>query len=423
MSQVQSKIERALSGAERVLKTDISYLLRGGSWLALGQLVASSSALVLGILFANLLPKETYGMYKYVLSIASILGITTLIGINTTLAQGIARGYEGSLKAALYSKIRWGVIGGFAGMAIAIYYDFQGNLTLALAIAIASLFVPMMDPLGLYTIYLQSKKMFREAITYFIINQIVSSVSLAITLLLTDNLFVLLLAYFVPWTLMRYFFHHRTLAKYPPNDKEDPSIISRGKHLSFVGVITNVATYFDSLIIFHFLGAAPVALYGIAIAPVEQLRAIYKNIPALALPRLSNRTIPEINVLLYRRLIYLFLFGLLTASAYALAAPAIFSVLFPKYRDAVLISQLFAFTLSFKLAGTFFGAVTQSKVDLIPKRWYYWGSMPQIALVISMWTLTPLFGLLGVVAAKFIEQLVGFIVGLVIWIFLSKHHA
>ncbi|MFZ1987926.1 MAG: oligosaccharide flippase family protein [Minisyncoccia bacterium] len=405
-----------------ILKTDLGYLLRGGGWLSLGQIAASGSSLLLALLFANLLPKETFGTYKYILSLVSIFGLSTLVGINTSLAQGIAKGNGGSFLPAIRTKIRWGFVGSVISLGIAAYYYINGNSELAFLIALISLFIPIMDPMGLYSVYLQSKKLFRESTIYFLISQSIAFASMATTLLITENVVFIVLAYFIPWTLTRSIFHFLTLKKFPPESQQDPSIISKGKHLSIIGIATNVATYCDSLIIFHFLGPASVARYAIAIAPVENLRAAYKNIIPLALPKLSNRSISEINTLLYKRLLLLFGLGIGTAAAYALIAPFAFHLLFPKYLDAIFISQIFAFTIAFKLPGTFFSAATQSKIDLIPKSWLYWSSVPQFVLLLSMLILTPLYGLFGVLLSKFLEQIVGFGVGFTQWILLSKRH-
>ena len=81
MEKIKIKAYNLLRWSEKWTKTDMIYLARGGFWLTLGQVISSLSAFLLAIAFANLLPKETYGEYKYILSIASILAIPTLTGM------------------------------------------------------------------------------------------------------------------------------------------------------------------------------------------------------------------------------------------------------------------------------------------------------------------------------------------------------
>ncbi len=420
MQSLKVRIHDFLRRGDAIFKTDVVYLLKGGSWLGFGQVVATGSSLALAILFANLLPPATYGTYKYILSIAGLLGITTLSGVNLSFAQAAARGAEGTFLPALHAKIRWGLIGLSIALSMAGYYLLQENTTLAIALCIAAIFIPLTDPLSLFTVYLQSKKQFRESILSFSITQILACGTTALTLLFTDNLFVILISYFAPFTLLRYFFHRRTLRRFPPNGAVDPAVISQGKHLSFIGLASSAAAYLDDIIIFQTIGAAPVALFGLASAPIEQVRALGKNLPTLALPQLTHRSIQEINALLYPRLLFFALLGVGFAGAYSLFAPYLFAWIFPHYVDGVFISQLFAFIMALQFPGQFFSAVMQSKIDRIPQSWLYWGSVPQVLLVGSLLVLTPLFGLYGVIASKYIQQLGGLIITTTQWIILKQ---
>ena len=73
IKKIKEKIYNLLRWSEKYTKTDMVYLAHGGFWLSFGQIISSLSSFLLAIAFANLLPKETYGNYKYILSIASIL--------------------------------------------------------------------------------------------------------------------------------------------------------------------------------------------------------------------------------------------------------------------------------------------------------------------------------------------------------------
>ena len=82
------------------------YLFKNGSWLAKEQIISSICSFLLAIAFANLLPKETCSSYGYILSIAGLLAIPTLSGINTATTQAVARKYEESFIKELKTKIR-----------------------------------------------------------------------------------------------------------------------------------------------------------------------------------------------------------------------------------------------------------------------------------------------------------------------------
>ena len=79
----KQKLISILRWSEKYTQTDMVYLTRGGFWLILGKIVFNISGFLLIIAFANLLSKEAYGTYQYVLSVASILAIPTLSPIPT----------------------------------------------------------------------------------------------------------------------------------------------------------------------------------------------------------------------------------------------------------------------------------------------------------------------------------------------------
>ena len=103
----RNKTHRILRKSEKYTKTDMVYLAKGGFWITAGQAISSGSIFLLAITFANLIPQETYGTYKYVLSITGILSILTLRGMDTTVLQAIARNFEGVLLPVLKTKIKW----------------------------------------------------------------------------------------------------------------------------------------------------------------------------------------------------------------------------------------------------------------------------------------------------------------------------
>ena len=130
---IKQKLYNLLRRSEKYTKTDMVYLFKGGSWLTLGNIISSVSALLLTIAFANLITKETFGSYKYILSFVGILSIPTLFGMGTAVVRAVARGHEGSLISALKMKIRWGFWGSLIGILLSGYYYFQGNGILAIA--------------------------------------------------------------------------------------------------------------------------------------------------------------------------------------------------------------------------------------------------------------------------------------------------
>lgn len=345
LNKLKIKTYNFLRRTEKFFKTDMVYLAHGGFWLTFGQIVSAGSSFLLAIAFANLLPKETYGIYKYILSVAVILAIPTLSGMNTAIVQATARGLEGSFIPALKTKIRWGLLGGLASLILAGYYYFNGNTTLTISFLISAVFLPFMDSFGLYNSLLQGRKLFKISTQYAILSQIIAIISLITALFFTKNLFLILLAYFLPWTLMRFIFLKITLKKFSPNVQKDPQTLSYGKHLSFMGVISTIASQIDKVLIFHCLGATEVAIYSMAIAPVEQIKNFFRNIGTLALPKFAHKTKEEIKTTVTGKMLRLAMVLLLVTAIYVIFASLIFKLIFPQYRESIFFSQIFAISL------------------------------------------------------------------------------
>ena len=415
-SNIKLRFYKLLRLSEKYTKTDMVYLTKGTFWLTLGQIISSASSFILAIAFANLLPKETYGVYKYILSIVSILNISTLSGINTAITQAVARKYEGSVIPAIKMKIYWGLFGSLASLILAGYYYFQGNITLTISFLIVSVFLPFMDSFTIYDSLLSGKKLFRISVNYGIISQIIAVAISIIVLFFTKNLFLVLLAYFLPWTIMRFIFFKITLNKFPPNQNHDPETISYGKHLSFTGIIGTVATYLDRLLIFHYLGAVEVAIYSIAIAPPDQIKNLFKNIPTLAMPKLAQRSFKEIDALLYKRLIYLFLAGLAMVGMYFILAPYFFKIFFSKYLESIFYSKALSLSIIFTAPLSLLNAIGNSKINNTPKKMIYQSSIIiHTILITSLLILTPMFGVMGVILSRLIFLFSTVITSTVYW--------
>jgi O-antigen/teichoic acid export membrane protein len=398
---MSSFIEKILAAGERFLKIDLRYALRGGFWLTLGQVIASASSFALSIVFANALPPETYGVYRYALSIAGFLSITSLGGINTALTRSVARGMPGSIRPALAVRMKWSLLGGAAALAMAGYYAFRGNEPLTYIMLVITVFTPFFDASGVYDAYLQGIKDFKKSSFYFMAGQLASAAVMLATLLLTDNLYLIVLAYFVPWSASRAIFLQTVLKRVPADTSTDPDTVPYGKHLSFMGAISTAANYLDKLLVFHLVGPAELALYSIAVAPAEQLKMVLKNASTLALPKFSGQTLRKLQQTLWGKVAKLAALTLALSGAYIVAAPWIFKFLFPKYLAAIPFSQVFAISIVAVLTSIFTTALQAAGNT---KELYQFNLVTSLVQIAFLAAGAHFFGLWGIVLARVITR-------------------
>ena len=141
VQKAKNKIYKILRWSEKYTKTDMVYLAKGGFWVTFGQSITSILSLALLVAFANLLPKETYGVYRYILALAGIFNIFTLTGMNRSVARAVAAGSEGVLRASVRYKLKWNLIMLTAFWVLGGYYLINDNSLFAISFFILGIFV------------------------------------------------------------------------------------------------------------------------------------------------------------------------------------------------------------------------------------------------------------------------------------------
>ncbi len=392
---------------ERYTKTDMTYVFRGGAWLTFGQIISTGLSLLLMIVFANALNKETFGMYKYILALASLLSITTLPGMGTAITRSVARGFYGSLLPATKTCIRWGISGSIIAGGIALYYYLNGNIPLSFSILIIAVFVPIFDPFGNFSSYFLGKPDFRGTSITNTIIQVFSTIALIGGVFLSGNIFVLLIIYFSVYTVLRFFCFRYTLAQFPLDAPVDSETIPYGKHLSLMGVLGAIASSIDKVVLFHFLGATDVALYSVAIAPGDQLKSIVGLMDTLLFPKFAHNTEAMSRTHMLRTSLLFLISSSVLVGMYILIAPFLFPLFFPAYTHVVWLSILYVLSLlnsGFGPAAIFLGATGKIREQ------YWFNTLSSIVQIISVIVGGAYAGILGVIVARIFSRFAGGII-------------
>jgi O-antigen/teichoic acid export membrane protein len=423
LNKLKQKTYTMLRASEKYTKTDMVYLTKGSLWMMVGNAISILSVFFTAIAFAHFIPQDTYGIYKFILAVASVLMFFSLSGLPGAVTQAVARGFEGTFRKSLKIRIMWGLLGGIASLLISGYYFLQGDTVLSTSFFIIAFFIPFFESIGLYENYLQGKSLFGYFITFNSISRIISFAILLLTIFFSKNIFLILIAYFLPPIIIKATFDAWTIRRFSPNELVDENTIMYGKHLSINGVISKTAMFLDTILLFHFLGPIQVAIYSFALAPIEQIKSTYKSIPLLTVPKLAVRTPETINSRLYRRLVQLFFIGAGIAVVYASFAPLLFKTLFSTYTDAIIFSQVLSVILILSLPNAFLESIQQAKLDITPTTFLYWRNVPSVLLIMSLLLLTPMYGIWGVIVSRVIYLSSMFICNAIQWRMLSSRQA
>ncbi len=403
---------------EKYTKTDMLYLAKGGFWAIVSQITLSTATLLLTIAFAKYLSKETYGQYKYILSIAGTLKIFTLSGIGISTLQAVSKGHEGTLRYAFWQNIKWSVLFLLAAGAGAIYYFINGNSTLGISLLIIGCLSPIWASTNLYSSFLTAKKDFRRNAIYFdIIGNLFPYTSLFLTMILTDNVLWLIFIYFVSNTLIGLILYFRILKIYKPNNDVDPEILLYSKHQSFLGIIGTLSENIDQILVFHFIGPAQLAIYNFAIGLPNQIKGPLQNLGNLMFPKFVERDNKDIRAGMNNKIFLLFITSIFFIVIYWFTAPFIYKWFFPKYIDSIFYSRIYAVSLLWIVSvppNTYLSAKRKTREQF---NGLLYGFIVQvICMLIGMYY----WGLMGLIGARVITRLVIALIALVLYDKASK---
>lgn len=400
---MRSPAYRFLRFLERYTKTDMVYLAHAGTWANLQVVITSVLALFLSIAYANLLSLETFGLYQFFIAAASIVTALTLAGMNNAVSQAVARGYEGVLRASVRVQLAWSIVPTTFGLLSAVYYLSQGNLTIALGLGVVALLAPLTNAFNTYSAYLIGKRAFRQGFLYSLIITGAYYVSIFLAVVFLEDAVLLILVNLGVNAVTTAFVYWRTLRRYRPNEIVDPKALTYGKHLSVMNAFGTVITQLDSILVFHFLGAAGLATYAFSTSIPERISSLTKFIAIAALPKFSNQPLAVIQEHLLGKLLRAALAGLLLAGVFALAAPFVFALLFPAYMSAVPYAQLFA--LKIATSAVLDLSVTVLVAKRLHRELYVYNFGNPIVLLVLQVPFLIFYGIWGIIVAKLVSNI------------------
>lgn len=392
----KNKIKEALLWSQKYTQTDMIYLTKGGFWLFMGQLCGFVVNFVLVVLFTNLLSQETFGTYKYVLSLLGILSIPSLSGLNSAILNAAAKNEDGSFLKALRLKIKWGVWGTGASLLVALYYLLRGNDMLGVCFLIVAFFIPFFNSFNIYDSFLAGKKNFGLQNKLSIASQIASLAGLGLTLLFTKNIYLVLIAYFLPLTLCYIGFFFFIKIKFKFSDNPNKETIKFGKNLSLMGILSSLNSQVDKIILWHFLGPAPLAIYSVAMMLPDKIKEILKIVGSLAMPKIVAKSHIELQKAVPKKTFQLYFLVLPCIIIYAFCAPFIFKWFFPQYSGYVIYSQVYCLIL-LTYPRILSGSVLTAKQKT--KELYIGSLVLSPVYWILLLTLTPTLGIWGAIVS------------------------
>ncbi len=414
--ETKRKANDFLTQLQKSTGIDMHYIARGGGWAFFSFIIDSLLSLIVVVIFANLISKETYGMYKYILSLVSSLGFLTLTGMNTAVNQAVSKGYDGALKFSVKIQLKWNFLFTLAAAGLGSYYLIKGNLVFAYSIFILAAFSPLNAALNTYGSFLTGKKEFKKISLYSIAAAAFFAGLMTITIIFTKNIIILVAAYSLATFLPRIFFYKKTVKILQPEEMPEEAkkeLLNYSSHLTAVNVFSTISQYIDKIAAFQFLGPAPLAVYSFASLMPERIKGLLKSAEAVLIPKMTQKEIKEIKKIFYKRIIQGVAIGAAISLVYILFAPIFFGLFFPKYLESIIYSQVLSLSFIILVPAVYIGSIFRSHKMI--KTIYLSSSFPHLARIILFLVLGKIWGIWGIIGAALSVYLVGLFYNFLLW--------
>jgi O-antigen/teichoic acid export membrane protein len=332
---------------ERRTRVDIRYLFKGATSAVVAQVIESLTILALSMIISRYVAKDAYGTYKFILSLAAILGALSLNDLASAVFQSTARGFDGALPAGVRASIKWSS-GIFLGaFVLATYYFAHDNLLVGFGILVAGCGAPLTISVNLFRAFLGGKQDFARQAWYGGILPIVcSSGALAITALVAPTPIALVIVYTISNLAVAIYSYYRIASVYKPSQENaDPDMMRYAKHMSVIGVLATIAGNIDQVLLFHFGGTVNLAVYNFAVGVIDQTKGPLKTLDSMLQARFATRSRSDIDTNIGNKMKWLAFLSVAIIVVYIPMAPYLYRILFPAYTESILVSQIYVFAL------------------------------------------------------------------------------
>ena len=411
MSNIKDRVKGLLRLSERYTKTDMIYVAGNGGWLMLAQVVMGFIALGLSVAFAHFVPKDTYGTYRFLLSIYWTLTALSLTGLPTALSRAVAQGFDGAYVKSFRLSFLWSLPLSGIALLMAGYYFLNENMMLSLGSAIIALLGPFMQMALLYGAFLEGKKDFKRMALYGIVLNASAALLTLCAMFFTANPLIFLGTYLLGNVLAGLFLCVLAYRRYRPAQKSSTDLVPLAGHFSVMNILATVSQQIDKILVFHYLGAVQLAVYTFAVSLPEQVKTAVNSISTLAFPKFARQSIADIKKNFWGRL-WLFTGSLvLVALVYIFAAPFLFQLFFPTYPEAVFYSQIFALSLIFVSNAI---PPTLLESHAAKKELYIFNTAVPVVQILTLIAGTAFYGLIGAIVARIVTRAFALLLGVLL---------
>lgn len=391
----------------RILKINVRFYGKAFSFLSFGYATLILRGLASTYLVARFLDAEVYGQVRYVIALYNLAGIFTLSGFGIPLVKGLARRDSFVARHVLRKILRFSVLGTVFLALLAFERWIHGERDVSLAVFASALFFVPYTLCGMYVQIYTGLERLKDLAKADGWSNFLYAIFFTLTLCISKNLIVLVVAYFLIDCIIRGWLTWRAYRSIPPSSETDMREYDLlGRHMNGVYVMQSLAVGVGQVLLQRFGGYQAVAAFSVATIIPEQVISLTKSLNGTLLQRLSRYShVSEGHANNIRRQFWLLLFVMTGIFAgYAIVAPFVLRFLFPQYPDAILPSIVYA--TGFLGNAVLVGTNAFQAYGNMGAYWMYASIVSTVQLVSSV-ALVPVIGGWGAILSRVFSRFVG----------------
>ena len=317
-------------------------LIQNQAYSIISFIISFTISIVSVKLITSYIIPEEYGLYKYVLSVVSLCGITTFPGLNKTMGGYIIKGFHGTIKKATLLSVKTS----FLGVAILVIFSLHSffikdNEVEAKLFFIASLiFIPYLIA-PRYKIILTGLGLFKKKLVFETVFKIISLSSIFFLLVIfKKGVLAFGAAQLISQSFIMAIFFFFAIKKLE-NNKVDKKFVNHSLIISFIGLGSEMISPATNIYLNYSLGPAILGSYAIATSLTSAITGATKSIMSPVVIKIAKKNKINHNNTVFKVLPLAIFFGFLIYIIVFLflhyLAPLIIGF---KYRESIYFAKI-----------------------------------------------------------------------------------
>jgi O-antigen/teichoic acid export membrane protein len=393
-SQTEKLLERL-----KMVKEEYTVLIKNTSWMTLNQIVTVVLSMFISIIFARFTSQELFGNYNFLISIITMISIIAIPGLNTSMLRSISRGMDGVYVKAVKLSFMWSMLGVPTLFLIGAYFYLFNNQIIGIGLFIAAIFFPLIYAPNNWIALLQGKKRFDIFAKYSIIQTIIRTLAITLTIFLENTSLIIIFTMYIITTALTNIFFYFKCKKYLENNNEEKGWKKSGYKLSLNDFISLSYDNIDKILIGIFLGPVELAIYTIAVSIVSAMKGSAIQIIKVISPSIFTMKKETLGYKLKKTFPVLVVSNLIITAVIILCLPFIMELLYSeKYASSILFAQIYSLTIPLAV---FLGVLSASLIAMKEENALLSSRILGFSLMMILYTiLIPLLGINGAIIAS-----------------------